>query len=324
MQLVDLLEFVAPGKASRVTRKTGADGRLVEAVVHGVKVLGRKSPNSVKGSKRTLYSDKALASAAKLYEGLHLYVDHPDRTTPNAPRRCRDRFGRLQNVQVKHDGVYADHVVPPYHELAEDYLWNAEHDPGAFGFSHNASGTGRIEGDDFLVEDVPHARSVDLVTEPATTTNLFESRENRMPPEDEKKPEGSTTIPVVEDRKPEADRLTLLEQRFAELLEQGKAKDKKIDDLTVELEGRKRAERVEKLLEGAKLPKHAVTPLFKKQLAEAKDEAAEKELLEERKRLAFHQVPGNPAAPSADAGAAIETSDAFLEAVDSTKQRKGR
>ncbi len=46
---------------------------------------------------------------------------------------------------------------------------------GLFGFSHNAEGRGEQRGDIFCVTEIVEVRSCDLVTDPATVKNLWES-----------------------------------------------------------------------------------------------------------------------------------------------------
>ena len=320
---VNLLEIRAAepmGKPSRVDVQRVGD-RITSAVVRGVKILGTKSPNPTRG-KPTRYSDAALASAVPLYEGMRVFVDHPSRENPKAERSYRDRLGRLVNVSGKPgDGLHGDFVVNPKHPSAEQFLWDAEHDPGAVGFSHNADGVGSVVGHEFVVESIKCARSVDVVTDPATTHSLFESRlEGSMSdPKPETKPEAkpadAPAAPKPEVKPAHAsDAFTALESRFSALETSVKAKDAKIDKLEVALAARDRKDRVEVLLRESKLPAFAVTDKFRTDCLDAKDDAAVQSLIEDRRTVArgsFHQEPGNP--PKGDPGKAIETADEALE-----------
>jgi hypothetical protein len=361
-EVVDLVEIRAvemraADKPLRVEAKYDERGRLVEGVVRGVKILGTSSPNPPvgrSGVRRTRYSDAALLEAERLYEGLQSYIDHPANRDPNGERSYRDRFGRFRNVKAKPgDGLYGDYVVNPRHPVAEQFLWDAENNPAAVGISHNARGTGSVQGDEFVIESVKFARSGDVVTEPATTVSLFESKENPMggtapttPAPTTNAPAPSTTpapastpapapaapatttmqvpVTVVESRPaPSASAaastqpttVELLEQRLNRLEESLKAEKAESDKLRVQLAGRERKERVDALLIEARLPGHAVTEVFKVQLLEAKDDAAVKALLEDRKRIAWHQSPGAPPSGSAASVGVVETSEQFLESI---------
>ena len=137
--------------------------------VQGVKVLGVRSRNGRE------YPIDVIRKAAKLYEGVKVNLDHPK---PNqVDRTYNERFGRLKNVQVRADGLYADLVFNPHHHMAESFRWWATNDPNAVGLSHNANariaeGWG-ISPDRVL--EIKDVASVDLVADPATTTGLMES-----------------------------------------------------------------------------------------------------------------------------------------------------
>jgi hypothetical protein len=137
-------------------------------VVKNVKVLGLESRN------RRRYLPEAVNSALSLYEGKVVNLDHPA-DGAGTPRSVRDRFGRLTNVRVDNSGVWADLSYNPKHPFAEAFAWCVANDPSAVGLSHNAVGSGRQDGGEFLVEKIHEVRSVDLVADPATTKSLFES-----------------------------------------------------------------------------------------------------------------------------------------------------
>lgn len=320
---VDLIEIRATdtiGKPSRVEVKRDERGQLVSAVVRGVKVLGARSSNGLRGAKLTRYSDAALVEAKKVYDGLKSYTNHPANRDPNGERNVEHLLGFLENLEARSgDGVYADYTVVPTHPFAPTFVWLAEHRPAGVGLSHNARGAGSVQGDEFVIESIKSARSADVVTEPATTVSLFESKETPMgaptapatpapaspatpaqpvavvesKPADQPKP-GATSVPD--------DIVALVEARvMAKFDEKLKAKDQELDKLRVQIAGRERKERVEALLLEARLPAHAVTEVFRGQLLEAKDDAGVKALLEDRKRIAWHTTPSSPPAAGGDA-----------------------
>jgi hypothetical protein len=84
---------------------TFSDAHTVDCdagVIRGVRVLGRQSRNGRE------YSDRALAEAAALYQGIGVNLNHPDRRETNRERPVEAGFGWLEAVEVKDDGVYAD------------------------------------------------------------------------------------------------------------------------------------------------------------------------------------------------------------------------
>lgn len=167
-----LLERVA-SPSVRVNRAGG--------VIHGVKVIGRYSPNSHKEegvTKGTEYTLEALERARPLYENASVNVDHPPRDTPNKERSAHDRLGKLRNVRLESDGLYADLHLLLKHPLAEAVLEAAERMPDAFGLSHNAKGAGQVVNGCYVINDIPLVRSVDVVADAATNKSLFESFEH--------------------------------------------------------------------------------------------------------------------------------------------------
>lgn len=158
-----LLELLARPDAApaRVDRGAG--------VLRGVKLIGHKSKNGRR------YTREALARARRLYEGAPVYCNHPDR--PGDERKVEDRVGMVQNVRLTESGLYGDIVLLKSHPMAER-LYEIAEDPrkhGWLGASHNAEGQVDYEGGEAVVSHIDSVRSVDLVSEPASTTSLFES-----------------------------------------------------------------------------------------------------------------------------------------------------
>jgi len=138
-------------------------------VIRGVKVLGYISKNGRE------YSDKAMDDGVKLYEGLRVNVDHPDRKNPKAERQFIEGFGELRNVRKEPSGVFADMHFKKSHPSAELVCESAERFPKQFGLSHNAEGEVVKRGGKPIVESLVRAESVDIVGKPATNEGLFES-----------------------------------------------------------------------------------------------------------------------------------------------------
>jgi hypothetical protein len=107
-----------------------------------------------------------------LYENAAVNVDH---VPPGQERSYGQRIGRILNPELRGDGVYADLRINPHHALSEQLLWDAANMPENVGLSHDAEGNAVRRGDKDFVEEITRVRSVDLVSDPATTRGLFES-----------------------------------------------------------------------------------------------------------------------------------------------------
>src|SRR5574343_89701 len=153
--LFQLCEFIA------------AEGRIDDdkRTVHDVAVLGSKSRNGY------TYEQSALTSAAKVFEGARVFVNHhiPGTGDKSRGRDVREYVGRLNGLRVDGGTVRAESFI-----VANEAHWplvkSIARDPKAFGFS--IDGTGRRVGD--KVVEVMNGRSVDLVADPATVSGLFE------------------------------------------------------------------------------------------------------------------------------------------------------
>jgi hypothetical protein len=149
------------GKPSRIDEAAG--------VIYGVKVLGRVSKNGRE------YSNQAMDDSTRLYEGVAINIDHPDRARPDADRSFRDVFGELRSVKRDGDGVFADLHYLRSHPMAAQVIESANRFPDKFGLSHNADGITNQTGGVTVVESVEAVHSVDIVSRPATNRGIFES-----------------------------------------------------------------------------------------------------------------------------------------------------
>lgn len=160
-----LQEYVdSCGTTLRVDPKRG--------VLRGVKLIGLTSRNG------RVYQPTALQKAQTLYEGAKVNVNHP-KTGPLSPRDYQDRLGVIQEVKFREgEGLFGDLHFNPKHPLAEQLVWDAEHNPRNVGVSHNVLARVTREGQSTTVEEITHAQSVDLVADPASTLGLYEHGEN--------------------------------------------------------------------------------------------------------------------------------------------------
>lgn len=148
-------------KSTAVDRENG--------IIKGVKILGRVSRN------KREYSDKAMDDGVRLYEGLKVNVDHPDKANPKAERLFLEGFGELRNVHREAEGVFGDLHFLRKHPAAETVCEAAERFPKQFGLSHNAEGEVVTRSGRVVVESLTSAVSVDIVGRPATNEGIFES-----------------------------------------------------------------------------------------------------------------------------------------------------
>ncbi|MCH8043046.1 MAG: hypothetical protein IID44_04945 [Planctomycetes bacterium] len=159
-KFIDLHESVTA--MSRIDREAG--------IVRDVRICGLKSRNG-----RT-YTAAALRDARPLYEGVKVFIDHPDHRTPNAERKFDDLFATLRNVRMTDNGLRGDLHYLTSHPKAEQFAEAVEKMSSRFGLSHNIEAELSRRDGKTLVEKIIDVRSVDLVTDPATSAGLFESR----------------------------------------------------------------------------------------------------------------------------------------------------
>lgn len=133
--------------------------------IYGVRVLGLKSKNGRR------YLREAVADAAPLYEGARVYLNHK----PEGDRSTRERWGKLVNVREAADGgLVADLIYLKSHPETEATLEAIERFQDV-GLSHDSLGRSRIENGERVIYEIVKVNSVDLVENPATTENLWES-----------------------------------------------------------------------------------------------------------------------------------------------------
>lgn len=146
--------------------------KVEQGVIRGAKLLGLNSRNGRR------YESKALKAALALYEGKKVYVDHPDDNAKE--RKFEDWAGVIENVKFRKDGLYGDVVLREQCDHFKGIIEAASNPKfsKSCGFSHVAEGESHFDGETEIIESIKQVFSVDLVTDPATTAGLFESRKN--------------------------------------------------------------------------------------------------------------------------------------------------
>jgi len=145
-------------------------------IVHDVKIVGLQSRN--KGDRANDYPATTLQAAVKLYEGMTVYTAHSKDEKGNW--QYSDANGNVRNVHPASDGsLFGDHHYNPKHHLTEQYLWDAEHNPGNVAFSHEAGGKRRYNPrtNRYVVEVIQQVNGICMVPRGGTNASLFEQEE---------------------------------------------------------------------------------------------------------------------------------------------------
>lgn len=168
--LIDLVEYVAGSTPLKVDREQG--------ILYRCKILGEQSVNQPPHN--NVYPKATRERAIPLLEGARAYENHAPAGQDGRTRPYSEGIGVHRNVREEGDGLYSDFHFPPKHRLAEQILWDAANAPHALGFSIATRGKKELRNGQQIVEEIVFDRSthsIDLVSRPATTRGLFESRQ---------------------------------------------------------------------------------------------------------------------------------------------------
>lgn len=161
------------------TLRAGALNRDLN-IIEGTVLITAVSQNGAgKGGRR--YSDEALRKIAAMSEGLPAYLNHVPSEQAFKPRDIKDLIGVHRNVRLHlHEGKITSDLHVMAHQ-APLVFGIAEKLGDHVGNSLVSRGLVQMEGDTEVVKDVVAVRSADLVSDPATTKGLFESRQGTPP-----------------------------------------------------------------------------------------------------------------------------------------------
>jgi len=256
-----------------------------ERLIKNVTLCGKNSKNG------RIYSEQALNDAVRLYEHAPFYFDHPTEAQLRERKGARsvlDLAGEILNPRRVGDQVKGDlHILErePTSSLA---FALAEQMPHRAGMSHRGRGTVRpgAPGKADVVESLAEVFAVELVTDPATTTGLFES----ITQGDDMDFKALTVAALKKERPDLIEALIKADHPEAAdamaLRRQVKALQEQLDDRDATQAERDRAALIAKKLAEAKLPDVLVTEQFRAQLKEAPSDAAVSALIAERKMIA--------------------------------------
>jgi hypothetical protein len=145
----------------RVDREAG--------IIYGVQLLGKKSKNGRE------YSEEAMQKAVGLYDGKKCYMGHPESSKMGEDRPFSSWLGVIENSRYESGAIFGDIKLRKTSPHFEEVLEAASDFASNFGCSHVADGTSRLDRGTEVIEEITEVFSVDIVTEPATASGLFES-----------------------------------------------------------------------------------------------------------------------------------------------------
>jgi len=278
--------------------------------VHGVAILRSTSPNrTFRDAKGRKYLPKALESVARLVNGAKVYIDHPtdnEMKERRGVRSMRDVLGFLENGRVDDKGTvrgdleylssHAEWFEPIVEQMA-DKVGNSIH---AYGETH-------LDKSDMMeaVEDIRMLASVDLVTEPGSTSNLYEAQEE-IEEEEEEIEEGdqmeytNLNLKDLREQRPdlvkelaeqvkgeleEAKTIENLNTEVTQLKEDKKKLEEEVDKYKLKEQVADKEQRILSFIEESKLDKKFVSEIFMQSLRSAKEDEEIKKMLEDRKKI---------------------------------------
>lgn len=150
----------------------GGGRSLAGGVLRNVTLLGPTSKN------RRRYTPAALASAVGMFEGSQVFRGHSDQPLNRDPAEL---LGHVENVRLDGGRVRGDlHVLAHQREFVAS-LADAPKAGAGMSWDGLAAWTTGTDGWQ-EVQQIKNVASIDLVSKPATTTNLFESQGTRRRP----------------------------------------------------------------------------------------------------------------------------------------------
>jgi hypothetical protein len=128
---------------------------------------------SSKGRDGRTYSEVALKSSVKLYEGTAVFVDAPVQADRDRKgRSVLSRFGKLINCRYRNGPrggeIRADLRFLLSHPLAKSVIESLQRHLGLFELTHNIEAVGeRLADGSFLVSSISRVKEVDLISSSA-------------------------------------------------------------------------------------------------------------------------------------------------------------
>ncbi len=154
-------------------------------IIKGALLCGPESANNFIGEGRERVTVKGRRYLTKAFAGERVqkyadrpvFLNHPSKPTDH--RQYQEKIAVVKNPRHRADGMpIGDLAVNPKHPNAEQFLWDAEHDPNSCGMSHRAWCKWETSADNYAdAIELEEVLSVDLVVGSATTRGVFEHTE---------------------------------------------------------------------------------------------------------------------------------------------------
>jgi hypothetical protein len=163
--------------AHRVTETVVQERSLkvnTDGVLEGGKLLGNKSLNNRE------YSDPVIAEGIGNYDGAKVYLNHPRGRDGALERDFNDWVGVVESPRARKGGGFGNVRFRKEHARFKEICEAIENFPTHFGFSHVADIDSEMRGGVEHVTKIGEVFSVDLVTDPASTQGVFESKAHTM------------------------------------------------------------------------------------------------------------------------------------------------
>jgi hypothetical protein len=138
-------------------------------ILRDVKMLGNYSK-----SKKRRYLPAAMKKAAELYVKKPVRANHYlGKEVP----KVESNLGVVLTATYheSNEEVRGDILLNPHNRLSKQIAWDAEHSPNSLGVSHLADGRVIHKNGSTDIVDLLKVDSVDIVSRPSTTKNLYES-----------------------------------------------------------------------------------------------------------------------------------------------------
>lgn len=264
-------------------------GNLNEASIDKEKsIINRVALLSSISANKREYTEGCLAGSVSLLEGAKCYADHD---LSGKTRGVRDLIGIYRGVVHEGKKVFGNlHLLNDGGEMSKRMLAIVEQMPEIVGNSISARGRYHVTDGKDIVEELTKVNSVDIVTNPATTSSLFESiepikeeEENNMDLKNLQKDELKTARPDL----------------YAKIVQEGAdSRNKEVKDLKeandlfeVKEKITKKKEKVVEILKEEKIAEDLVTEIFMETLVavpntdEKLHEETIKKLIADRKKV---------------------------------------
>ena len=264
-------------------------GNLTEVQIDKEKMVINRVAllSSISANKRE-YTENCLAKSVNLLEGAKCYADHD---LSGKTRGVRDLIGIYRGVVNEGKKVFGNlHILNDGGEMSQKMLAIVEQMPDIVGNSISARGKYHIENGIDIIEELTKVNSVDIVTNPATTSSLFESIEEIKEEEENNMDLKNLTLPELKIARPDIHESILKEGKDSRDDEVKKLKED-LDEFEVKEKVNERKAKVLTILKEAKISDTLVTPIFLESLnaIDDSDQASHlksiKEMIEDRRKI---------------------------------------